>query len=462
MKISLSTDSSLFGGPNLFTTSNSAGGNSISPKPIDSEVFYESEDLISEGPIEGLADSLGNTLNYVDLSSDKTDVSNSNLSYGVYFNDIPIRDAKSNLYNVSSSNGILNVGSENPSIKTKPSSLYEYKSKIYDLDSQSPFGVGGTDVSNHLKTWDGNNVTDPFVKYIYTAGLARVFSHYVKNKYTNFVKVIVSIDELYRVTSSGTTLSAAINFIVSVRNSLKQKSVFLLFSGNYFAKQNASLLSFDIEITEDDRIGLSNNSQFIINVYSLCDRIPAVTGNDLYVRSFSVNSVIEYLSYDFSYPFTAYCKNTISSKHFSSIPTRSFDAKLLKVLVPDNYDSEAREYIGDWSGNFGKALKWTDNPAWIFYDLCTNNKYGLARSFMSENDLNKWELLKISKFCDALLKTNCETKYDPHEFYNSSSVFLNLQKDSLFFNTIFFLFKRNYRRSLFEIPGWQYYLSVRP
>jgi hypothetical protein len=436
MRIILSADSNIFNGKGPFTT-NAGGGSSITPKPVDSEVFYESVDLISEGPIEGLADSFGNTLNYVDLSIDKTDVSNSNLSYGIYFNDIPIRDPKSNLYNVSSSNGILNVGSENPSIKTKPSSLYEYKSKIYDLDGKGPFGVVGADVSNHLKTWDGDNAQDPFVVYMNAAKLARVFSHYVKNKYTNFVKVVVSIDELYRVDRSGTTLSAAINFIVSVQNSLKQKSVFLLFSGNYFAKQNASLLSFDIEITEDDRIGLSTNSQFIISIYSLSDRIPAVTGDDLYVRSFSVNSIIEYLSYDFSYPFTAYCKNTISSKHFSSIPTRSFDVKLLKVLVPDNYDSEAREYIGDWSGNFGKALKWTDNPAWIFYDLCTNSRYGLARSFMSENDLNKWELLKISKFCDALLKTNCETKYAPHEFYLSSSVFLNLQKDDMLFNTIF-------------------------
>jgi hypothetical protein len=117
--------------------------------------------------------------------------------------------------------------------------------------------VVGADVSNHLKTWDGDNAQDPFVVYMNAAKLARVFSHYVKNKYTNFVKVVVSIDELYRVDRSGTTLSAAINFIVSVQNSLKQKSVFLLFSGNYFAKQNASLLSFDIEITEDDRIGLS-------------------------------------------------------------------------------------------------------------------------------------------------------------------------------------------------------------
>lgn len=444
MNISLSSDSNIFIGEQPFTF-NVAGSDKV-PKPIDSETYYESIDLISEGPIEGLTDSFGNTLNYVDLTTTDTTTNNSSLSYGVYFNDIPIRDIKSKRYNISSSNGSLNFGSENPFLNTQSSSIYEYKTKIYDLDSFG-FTLWETDLTNNLKSWNNGTLNETYLRYIQLEDVARVFSHYVKNKYTSSIKVIISIDELFYVDKKGQNQTAPISFIVSVKNSFKQESVYLLFSGRYFSKQNASFISFNISITEEDKFGLTN-PEFIVNVYSISNRIPALATGGILVRNFSVNSVIEYLGYNFSYPFSAYCKTQVSSKHFSSIPVRSFDAKLLKVLVPDNYDSEAREYVGDWSGNFSKTLRWTDNPAWIFYDLCTNSRYGLARSFISQNDINKWELLKISKYCDELLKTNCATKYSAQDF----SYVYDLKFGDKFFNTVFINTTETLQQLLLRYP----------
>ena len=395
---------------------------------VNSENFYEAVDLISEGPIEGLTDSFGNTLNYIDLSSSVSTQTNGSLAYGVYFNDVSIKDRKSNLFNISSSDFSLSLGSETSNIPAISSSVYEYKTKIYDLNKSIPefSKVNGDKISpNYILTSFNESTKDSFQKSIIDLkNNARVFSHYLKNKYANFVKVIISLDDLYYIDAEGTNYNNTVRFVISLTNSFKQKTEYLLFQGYIIAKQNSVLLTFELEIDKYDKLD-NINSEFVINVYSVQQRIPA-SGPEkgILTRAFSVNSVIEIVNYNFLYPFSAICRNKVSSKHFSSVPVRSFDSKLLKIAVPDNYDSEAKEYSGDWSGNYSKSLRWTDNPAWIFHDLCINGRYGLAKSILTENDINKWELYKISKYCDELVKTNCSTKYAPQDFYfNNSFIF---------------------------------------
>jgi hypothetical protein len=395
---------------------------------VNSESFYEAVDLISEGPIEGLTDTFGNAINYIDLSSSVSTQTNGSLAYGVYFNDVSIKDKKSNLFNISSSDFSLSLGSESSNIPAISSSTYEYKTKIYDLTSSiDDFSkVDGDKISpNYILTSFNESTTDPFQRSVIDLkNVAKVFSHYVKNKYTNLIKVIISLDELYYIDASGNNYNNTVRFVISITNSFKQKTEYLLFQGYIIAKQNPVLLTFEIEIDKYDKLD-NINSEFIINVYSVQKRIPANgPRKGVLARAFSINSIVEIVNYNFLYPFSAICRNKVSSKHFSSVPVRSFDCKLLKITVPDNYDSEAKEYSGDWSGNYSKSLRWTDNPAWIFNDLCVNGRYGLAKSILTENDINKWELYKISKYCDELIKTNCSTKYKYQDFYfNNSFIF---------------------------------------
>ena len=58
-------------------------------------------------------------------------------------------------------------------------------------------------------------------------------------------------------------------------------------------------------------------------------------------------------------------------------------------------------YKGDWDGDFHDELKWTDNPAWILYDLLTSTRYGMGQH-IDETIINKWQLYKIGRFCDAV------------------------------------------------------------
>lgn len=90
----------------------------------------------------------------------------------------------------------------------------------------------------------------------------------------------------------------------------------------------------------------------------------------------------------------------IDASQFSSIPTRSYDLKGLKVRVPTNYNPTTRAYTGTWDGTF--KIAWTDNPAWCFYDLLTSTRYGLG-GFIPEAQVDKWSLYTIGKYCDELI-----------------------------------------------------------
>lgn len=135
----------------------------------------------------------------------------------------------------------------------------------------------------------------------------------------------------------------------------------------------------------------------------------------------SVNKVTEIINTNLPYPFSAIIGTKLDSRSFSSIPKRTYDCKLKKVKIPNNYfptsngidkryyDSEKEFddagkrnkliYKGDWNGVFHKTLQWTDNPAWILYDLLTNVRYGMG-SHIDVNKINKWQLYKIGRFCD--------------------------------------------------------------
>jgi predicted phage tail protein len=106
-----------------------------------------------------------------------------------------------------------------------------------------------------------------------------------------------------------------------------------------------------------------------------------------------------------SHPNSAIMGVEIDAKQFPSIPQRAYLMKGLIVQVPTNYDPVGRNYAstgpgttnGTWDGTF--KLAWTNNPAWCFYDLCTNTRYGLGE-FLTGDEISKFDLYGIAQFCD--------------------------------------------------------------
>lgn len=101
-----------------------------------------------------------------------------------------------------------------------------------------------------------------------------------------------------------------------------------------------------------------------------------------------------------NYPNTALMGLKVDSALFSKIPARAYKTRLLKVKVPTNYDPIARTYTGLWNGTFKVA--WTDNPAWCWYDLATNTRYGLG-DYIDASAIDRWTLYSIAQYCDELV-----------------------------------------------------------
>jgi predicted phage tail protein len=142
-------------------------------------------------------------------------------------------------------------------------------------------------------------------------------------------------------------------------------------------------------------------------------------------RSISVSSIEERIMGKFAYPNCVTSRIIIDSLNFASQPTFMWHLKLKKVLVPENYNPKTRRYNGPWNGLFkgqaqGRSIysidekhkEWTDNPAWIFYDLVSNPTYGCGKYGVGEYDIDKWQIYKIAKYCDEMVETNYPIQTD--------------------------------------------------
>jgi hypothetical protein len=116
----------------------------------------------------------------------------------------------------------------------------------------------------------------------------------------------------------------------------------------------------------------------------------------------AIDSVTEIYDDFLAIPHTAGVLTTFDSRFFSSIPQRAYDTRLLKVKIPSNYNPYSKTYDGIWNGSFN--LGWTDNPAWCFFDLITNRRYGLGK-YVDPDLTDKWTLYEIGQYCDQLVSS---------------------------------------------------------
>ena len=111
----------------------------------------------------------------------------------------------------------------------------------------------------------------------------------------------------------------------------------------------------------------------------------------------SVESSTEVIDAKLRYPGSAIIGLQFDASQFQSIPSRSFELLGRIIRVPSNYDPQSRTYSGVWDGTFKSA--WTDNPAWIYYDLLLHPRYGLGH-LLNAGQVDKWELYRIGQYCD--------------------------------------------------------------
>lgn len=102
-----------------------------------------------------------------------------------------------------------------------------------------------------------------------------------------------------------------------------------------------------------------------------------------------------------TYPNSALFAVKINAEQFSSIPSRSYRIRGLKVRIPNNATVNSTNgrliYAGTWNGTFA-AAQWTTDPAWILWDLLTNSRYGFG-DHVDATQLDKWSFLAASQYC---------------------------------------------------------------
>ncbi|MEG5986714.1 phage tail protein [Enterobacter kobei] len=126
------------------------------------------------------------------------------------------------------------------------------------------------------------------------------------------------------------------------------------------------------------------------------DANSAKIGDTMTLQSFT-----EVIDAKLRYPNTALLYIEFDSSQFNgSIPLISCEPRGRVIRVPDTYDPETRSYSGTWTGAFKWA--WTDNPAWIFYDLVISDRFGLGHRLTAAN-IDKWTLYQVAQYCDQMV-----------------------------------------------------------
>ena len=129
-------------------------------------------------------------------------------------------------------------------------------------------------------------------------------------------------------------------------------------------------------------------------------RITPNTTSEYISDKMYIEAITEVIDLKLSYPNTALFGLQYDAETFSNVAKIAIDLKGVKLKVPSNYDAENRTYSGIWDGTFKRA--YSNNPAWIYYDICTSKRYALGDRLTSAM-LDKWSLYRLGQYCDQLV-----------------------------------------------------------
>jgi hypothetical protein len=210
----------------------------------------------------------------------------------------------------------------------------------------------------------------------------------ISNSEVDAVRVRVSLPALSKQNSSNGDLNGSeVAFAIDVQND----------GGGFEEKVRDEIIGKCLSKYERSyRIELEGDGPWDIR----CRRITPDSTSALLNNKTTFEAYTEIVDGKLAYPNSALVAIKVDSSQFQNVPVRSYDMKLLRVKVPTNYVPATRTYNGSWDGTFYVA--WTDNPAWIFYDLLTNERYGLG-AFIPEAQIDKWGLYSIAQYCDELV-----------------------------------------------------------
>ncbi len=195
------------------------------------------------------------------------------------------------------------------------------------------------------------------------------------------LRFTVGVQSLFSQNDKGDTYGSKVDLMITIGETNYPVSINGKYSSQYlkqFEFDDLPVVPFKIKV---ERVTADSTSQRLQN-------------NTIWA------SYTEIIETEFAYPNTAIVGVRFDSEYFSSIPNRTYEIYGIKIKVPSNYDPVNRTYTGLWDGTFKVA--WSNNPAWVLYDLMTNKRYGLGWRLGSFN-VDKWTLYQVAQYCDQLV-----------------------------------------------------------
>lgn len=203
----------------------------------------------------------------------------------------------------------------------------------------------------------------------------------------NRVRLRVGVASLNRTDEEGNTKGTSVTFRIQIR---PEGGSLIVNETQTIDGKSSGPVDFEYEYK------LSGNGPWVISLSRETGDSDSVrVQDDLIWRA-----IVGIYEQAYRYPNTALLGVKVGAENFTAVPKISADLYGIKVKIPTNYNPYTRQYSGIWNGTF--KTDWTDNPAWIFYDLLTNSRYGCGQ-FISESNVDRYSLYSIAQYCDEMV-----------------------------------------------------------
>ncbi len=373
-----------------------ASGNSIQYAVSQNKI--EVLDLVSEGIIDGLVTGYWNLSGnvgqigysagtFVPYGTPSGITSNVNWLRSVYWNQTPLVDTENN-FNFTNIDISFTKGLPNGAI----------------LNTANPDLVVVRPIGERLRGANTNNTNTSLNA---ASDFAKVYS--IFNKDVKQVKINLRVNQLSQTNTTkeeyGDTEKTKVSYSIYKKKLYstpgKIDSYVLAATDFIEGKITYGFIKTTLVTLATASDASVNQSDFVGWQIKIIRTTPDTYASTIRNQTF-VDSIVEIAGDTFSYPNSAIIRQKFNAEYFSQIPQRAFDTRLLKIKIPSNYNPETKVYTGDWDGTFADDKQWSDNPAWCFYDLLTNKRYGLG-NYIDEDSVDKWILYQIGQYCDTLV-----------------------------------------------------------
>ena len=336
------------------------------PDTLHSRQFATFLDLISEGEIEGFA-----TASKEGLSQGTTAYTNAALK-DVILNDTPVLKATANSASPASTDFNFQ------DVTFKPRFGTANQTKVEGIESSSSVTAVGVTVT----------ASSPVTRQI-------------TNSNVDAAKITITFPQIQKATDKGDLLGSSVSLKISVQYN----------SGGFTDVINDTITGRTADAYQRDyRVELTGAFPVDIRV----SRVTADSTEANLINAFQWTNIGEIIDDANTYANSAYAAIRLDSMQFSTIPSRKYRIRGVKVRIPGaganssgtpSVDSTTGRIVYPdgyiFNGVLGAAT-WCSCPAMILLDLLTNTRYGFG-DHITDSSLDLFSFVTASKFANTLV-----------------------------------------------------------